>query len=175
MVTFKDSQYFVRTTKELGINPSEYFALASRPSANAYERVEIPTDQVKGKIKTVDQQTFEKLEELYNKQILPEIEKETGLMNLRLQAVRANTLEAGGSVSLHRDSAAYVLTAFVVDGDFEGGAVSFKKDDGEVEEVPLEAGSVFIGNCTNEHGIQEVLSGTRQSVVFFAMPDETAK
>lgn len=150
-----------------------FFSLAIRPKSCVYERADIPTDQVHGQVRQIDRETFLALEELYNTKLLPEIKRETGLENLRLVAVRANVLEAGGSVSLHRDGAAYVVTSFVVSGNFEGGEVFFEKDDGSMVEVPLSAGSIFVGKCTNQHGIREVLRGCRQSVVFFAMPEES--
>lgn len=170
MPTFSDDQYFIQNAIELNIDLEELWDLTQQSDGPILERQAIETAHVKGQTDGVDQETFNALDEVYEAKLRPHWERETGLSDLQLQAVRLNTLRNGDRVARHADALVYIIGSFVLDTSFEGGDLFFEKDDGTTVDVAQHGGTVFVGKCTNQHGIREVSKGVRKSIVFFAMP-----
>lgn len=171
---FQQDQYFYldRSSYETALKEINELVDSDVSGKDPYERVWIPENQVTGQLKKIDQDTFLKVERIFNESLLPTIEENTGLSNLELVGVRKNTLNSGDLVSAHGDTLGYVLLIDIPDGSsvYEGGNVIFKKDDDEVVELGIEANDLLVAKCTNEHGVSRVTKGQRESLAFFAKP-----
>lgn len=172
--SFQNDQYFFMDKQPYKSALSKIEKLISSEVAadRSFERVWIPENQVQGEIHKIGYTTFQKVEAIFNKDLLPQIEKETGLSELELVAVRRNTLGLNQMVKAHSDTDGYVLMLDVLSDDqtFDGGDVLFTKDDGSIVEVSPSSDKVLVAKCTNEHGVTRVTKGERTSIALFARP-----
>jgi len=174
MADFENDQYFFLEKRDFDSPLSKIRDILERDQSNqlAYERVWVPEKQVIGETKKIGEETFRKIENIFDDAIVGEIEEKTGLNDLELVAIRQNTVGPGGLVSSHTDVEGYVL---MVDLDasqepFEGGDFVFTKDDGEIVQIPSNFEQVLVAKCTNEHGVTRVTKGERSSIALFARP-----
>lgn len=190
--TFESEQYFILKKNYFAetLGKIERILKKDQFINKPYEKVWIPEDQIKGAINKFDYTTFAKVNECFLNGFKNIIEQETCLQELELVAVRRNTLKKNDFVSMHSDFEGYVIIINIPepsnpeeDNDennnvnyinskrtFEGGNILFTKDNGEIVEIELKPDELFVAKCTNSHGVQKVLSGTRESIALFSRP-----
>lgn len=187
--SFKNDQYFILNKKYYkdSLRQIERIIKEDDGKNEPFEKVWIPEKQIRGSINKIDCFTFEKVNEFYSSSLKNIIEKETGIQDLELVAVRRNILNADDSVAMHEDADGYVVIIDIPQPEeedkdknkqktnirnkkFEGGNILFKKDNGEVVEIELGAEEMLVAKCTNEHGVNKILSGTRESIALFSRP-----
>jgi hypothetical protein len=194
--SFQNDQYFILNKRNFDVSLSEIERIVKEEqiSNEPFEKVTIPEDQINGAIHKIDYSAFEKVNEYFAKGFKHIIEKETCLTDLELVAVRRNILRENDSVSMHKDFEGYVIIIDIprppipeenneeeteeknrgltveLKKPFEGGNILFTKDSGEVVEIELKSDELFVAKCTNNHGVQKVLSGTRESIALFSRP-----
>ena len=171
---FKNDQFFILNKSDFSDSLEKIKKMINKSSSNgdSFEKVWIPETQVTGKIKKIDQNCFEKVNNIFKEDLLTAIERKTSLKNLELVAVRKNELSKDEMVKLHTDTEGYVLLIdiSVSDSPFEGGDILFKKDNGEMVQLNVGENELLVAKCTNEHGVTRVTSGKRESLAFFARP-----
>lgn len=190
--SFKNDQYFILNKEVLAGSLSKIERIVKEEHAinEPFEKVWIPEDQIKGSIYKIDYTAFGKVNECFLKGFKHLIEKETRLQDLELVAVRRNILYQDEYVEMHKDFEGYVVIIDIPeptnpeeDDDennydnyiesnrtFEGGNILFTKDDGEIVEITLKPDELLVAKCTNNHGVQKILSGTRESIALFSRP-----
>ena len=190
--TFANDQYFILNKKVLGssLTQIERLVISSITGKTPFEKAWIPEDQIKGEIGKLDVVTFEKVNSYFESNFKQIIEKETCLKELELLAVRRNVLYENDYVSMHKDHDGYVVIIDIPETDypeeyeggnsegitidfkksFEGGNILFTKDSGELVEIELQRDEVLVAKCTNNHGVNKILSGTRESIALFSRP-----
>jgi len=190
--TFINDQYFILKKKIVSssLNAIEKIVKQENSEKEAFEKVWIPENQIKGSIKKIDRESFEKVNHYFLDEFKDLIEKGTCLQDLELVAVRRNILTKNDSVSMHKDVDGYVVIIDIPEPSvpeedeqdsgsqqpedsntiFEGGNILFKKDNGETVEIELKPDELLIAKCTNEHGVKRVLSGKRESIALFSRP-----
>ena len=186
--SFSTDQYFIVKKDLFGasLRKIEKFVRQDEGQDQAFEKVWIPEDQIKGKIHKINEDSFEKINEHFRLDFKEIIEQATCLSELELVAVRRNILKKDEEVSMHRDFEGYVVIIDLPiptqpEGEpvpqpadshrtFQGGNILFTKDNGEIVEIELKHDELFVGKCTNYHGVQKVLSGTRESIALFSRP-----
>lgn len=175
--TFQNDQYFYlsRSKYKAALDAINNIVDSETLNTSPYEKKWVPDSQVHGEFKKIGLPAFIKIQAIFDKDILPDIETNTALVNMELIAVRKNELSEGQYVEMHSDSKPYVLFVDLLEseGRFCGGHTLFTKDSGEVVEVDIERDEVLIAKCTNDHGVSRVTRGTRESLVLFAMPKST--
>ena len=191
--SFVNDQYFILNKKGVSdsLNKIERIVKEVHAINEPFEKVWIQEDQIKGSIYKIDSTTFEKVNACYLNEFKSIIEKETGLQDLELVAVRRNLLCKNEYVEMHKDVEGYVVIIDIPepinpeeDGNennnyhynndkrtFEGGNILFTKDDGEIVEIALKPDELFVAKCTNNHGVRKVLSGERESIALFSRPN----
>jgi hypothetical protein len=189
---FINDQYFILNKNIFyqSLRQIEKIVKEDKGVNKAFEKVWIPKNQIKGTVKKIDSNSFEKVNQCFLKDFKSIIENETCLKNLELVAVRRNLLKKNESVSMHKDFDGYVVIIDIPEPSkpeednvdrlqnqpkesertFEGGNILFTKDNGEIVEIELKSDELFIAKCTNNHGVQKVLSGTRESIALFSRP-----
>ena len=190
--TFINDQYFIlkKQIVSSSLNAIEKIVKQENSEKEAFEKVWIPENQIKGSIKKIDRESFEKVNHYFLDEFKDLIEKGTCLQDLELVAVRRNILTKNDSVSMHKDVDGYVVIIDIPEPSvpeedeqdsgsqqpedsntiFEGGNILFKKDNGETVEIELKPDELLIAKCTNEHGVKRVLSGKRESIALFSRP-----
>ena len=190
--SFINDQYFILNKKSVASSLSaiEKIVKQDHSDKEPFEKVWIPEKQIKGSIKKIDCESFEKVNDYFLDEFKDIIEKGTCLQDLELVAVRRNILTKNDSVAIHKDVDGYVVIIDIPEEDnqedddqeddaqqpedsnstFEGGNILFKKDNGETVEIELKPDELLIAKCTNEHGVKRAVSGKRESIAFFSRP-----
>ena len=190
--SFINDQYFIMNKKIVSSSLRQIEKIVKEDAGKnePFEKVLIPVNQITGLIRKIDCNSFEKVNECFLNEFKDIIEKETGIQNLELVAVRRNILNKNDSVTMHKDFDGYVVIIGIpepptpdednqendskqsndINATFEGGNILFKKDNGEIVEIELKSDELLIAKCTNEHGVTKVLSGTRESIALFSRP-----
>lgn len=190
--SFKNDQYFILNKKYCAgsLSKIERIVKEEQDINEPFEKVWIPEDHIKGSINKMDYLTFEKVNECFLNGFKYIIEKQTCIHEIELVAVRRNILYQNDYVSMHKDFEGYVVIIDIpqptnpeedndennndnyIDSNktFEGGNILFTKDNGEIVEIELKHDELLVAKCTNNHGVQKVLSGKRESIALFSRP-----
>ena len=172
---FINDQYFILNKNIFyqSLRQIEKIVKEDKGVNKAFEKVWIPENQIKGTVKKIDSNSFEKVNQCFLNDFKSIIENETCLKNLELVAVRRNLLKKNESVSMHKDFDGYVVIIDIPEPSkpeednvdrlqnqpkesertFEGGNILFTKDNGEIVEIELKSDELFIAKCTNNHGV----------------------
>jgi len=179
--SFEKDQFVILKDKSISktFNTINNFFNQHKFIRNSYEKVWVGENHVQGGIKKINYKLFKEINKYFVCELKDVFEKSTNLNDLELVVVRKNILKKKDSISMHKDRFGYCV-AITVQGTstqynksalkFTGGNVLFKKDNGIIVDIKLKPNELLLAKCTNEHGVQKVISGQRQSIALFTQP-----